>query len=238
MEYLSWDSNFFNLKIYKVEVKNEDREVIARRISSLDFDLCYLFHTDVVLIEDIFTGGVFSTGRYDLLLEIKPPKVLSLPPHVHLIHSVECRECFKLAILAGSDSRFRNDPHFQKVHFERLYYHWISKSISGEIASYVAGVFDKDFLVGIVSLKIEKTYARIGLIAVNPSFQNGGYGTKLLDYVKSDLYSRGIRKLFVTTQDRNSTAIRFYEKNGFKLYSQIIISHIWKLHNPIRDGLC
>lgn len=50
-----------------------------------------------------------------------------------------------------------------------------------------------------------------------PKYQNGGFGTKMVQMLLEDLKARGIKGLMLIASDENHGAIRFYKRNGFKM---------------------
>jgi len=71
---------------------------------------------------------------------------------------------------------------------------------------------DKRQIKAFISL-IDEHY--IGALFVDPAFQNKKIGTKLVNYVKK-IYPELILKVFA----KNVGAIRFYQRNGFKVMSE------------------
>ncbi|MDB4492495.1 GNAT family N-acetyltransferase [Akkermansiaceae bacterium] len=60
-------------------------------------------------------------------------------------------------------------------------------------------------------------------IAVNPSAQHQGVGSRLIEALEAQLNFRGIRRYKVIAGDRLVGANRFYEKSGFCMVGQIAI---------------
>ena len=71
---------------------------------------------------------------------------------------------------------------------------------------------DKRQLKGFLSI-IDDKY--IGALFIDPRFQNKKIGTKLVDYVKR-IYPELSLKVFT----KNEKALRFYQKQGFKIISE------------------
>ena len=70
---------------------------------------------------------------------------------------------------------------------------------------------------------------QIGLIAVNPQFNNMGYGNYIINYLKYYIFKnyKKIKKIIVITQGRNIPAQRLYEKNHFLISKSEIWFHKW-----------
>ena len=70
-----------------------------------------------------------------------------------------------------------------------------------------------DRLVGYVCFFQVKNEVEITKIGVLKSYQGKNYGTHLITKIKK----LSIRKIFLEVSSLNKTAIKFYEKNGFKI---------------------
>ncbi|HUR29820.1 MAG TPA: GNAT family N-acetyltransferase [Saprospiraceae bacterium] len=63
-----------------------------------------------------------------------------------------------------------------------------------------------------ISLEIERIY-------VDEDHQGKGRGTEIINHIKAIALSTGIRYLWLGVWEKNPAAIRFYERNGFKVFS-------------------
>ena len=70
-----------------------------------------------------------------------------------------------------------------------------------------------DRLIGYVCFFQIKNEVEIIKIGVMKSYQGKNYGTHLITKIKK----LSIRKIFLEVSSLNKTAIKFYEKNGFKI---------------------
>jgi ribosomal protein S18 acetylase RimI-like enzyme len=61
----------------------------------------------------------------------------------------------------------------------------------------------------------------LGWFAVEPEHQRAGVGTALLEFLLNRLPSLQVRHLLVETSGEGSSAVRFYERNGFVRVSTI-----------------
>lgn len=128
-----------------------------------------------------------------------------------------------LAILSGSNSRFKLDQHFKSHEFEKLYTEWITKSLNGALADQVF-IHGAD---GLVTVKIKNGEAHIGLIAVSLNSQGKGIGKKLLMAAENFAFENGASMLYVPTQEINVQACKFYENYGFTRFSEELTYHLW-----------
>jgi len=63
------------------------------------------------------------------------------------------------------------------------------------------------------SLEIERIY-------ISESYQSNGYGTDLLNKVKEIAATSGVKYIWLGVWEKNPAAIRFYERNGFNVFSE------------------
>ena len=59
---------------------------------------------------------------------------------------------------------------------------------------------------------------------VHPALQGQGVGSQLIAYVKSQMAEEQVGNMALTTE-KDSPAVRFYEKNGFKIKPDIVFMH-------------
>lgn len=62
----------------------------------------------------------------------------------------------------------------------------------------------------------KREWLRLDTIAVDKSFQHRGIGQALFDYLKNSAEVLGIKEIELGVYSFNKSAIKFYEKNGFK----------------------
>lgn len=93
---------------------------------------------------------------------------------------------------------------------------------------------------GIVTFVVEENLELISLDAFEP---NRGIGKALIDAMKAYIESNHIEKMSLITTNDNTHAMRFYQKNGFKLtniyFDTMIHSRMLKPEIPLRglDGI-
>ncbi len=133
---------------------------------------------------------------------------------------------YDLAFESGKYSRFKMDKHFGEESFNRLYRLMIDNALT---KAYADKVFIKNShkIEGFVTVKQKEAYMDIGLIGVDPDFQGRGVGSLLMNRVEDYTFEKGINKIEVLTQQQNTIARRFYEKQGFHEARKEYIFHLW-----------
>lgn len=75
-------------------------------------------------------------------------------------------------------------------------------------------------IIGVFCLyRNSETEIEIKNIAIKETFQNLGYGSILIDFIKKEA-QKNFKTLIVGTADVGYKQIRFYERNGFKVFDR------------------
>lgn len=130
-----------------------------------------------------------------------------------------------LARVSHRNTRFYEDGRFDRARCDDLYATWIRRALDAPDTSVI--VPDVDGRAA-GYLTVEKgPEARIGLVAVAPEHQGRGFGDALLAEAVRVAQAHGSERLSVVTQGRNSRAVRFYERGGFRTRSCEFWYHRW-----------
>jgi len=224
IDKLPWDSAFFNYPVGKICIDNvnliEPQQLIDE---SRGFKLVYVFSQNE--LPDKFKLKLVDQKVVFAKTLIKYSQNATVQQFKSGFHSYE--ELLELTLLSGLYSRFRTDKMFTNNEFVKLYKEWIDKSITDpEIFILVTTTGQK--ITGFVTLELgDRDSARIGLIAVDNSFQGQSIGTILLNASEYLSLEKGIKKIEVATQFSNNKAMQFYNKNNYKLISTTFIYHLW-----------
>ncbi|SFH63898.1 Acetyltransferase (GNAT) family protein [Priestia megaterium] len=73
-------------------------------------------------------------------------------------------------------------------------------------------------LCGIISFKLDKTEVDLHRLIVHPDHFRTGIAQKLLSFVET---IEGVKSIIVTTGAKNTPAINFYLKNGFRKLQEV-----------------
>ncbi|MFY7911819.1 MAG: GNAT family N-acetyltransferase [Emticicia sp.] len=231
MKELTWDSDFFNKKIGRIDI-SDDYALLVENLEKAfqqQYDLIYVFGNKSTSIPseilEKFNGKIvdkkitYSAKVTDLrtknTIEIKE------------FREQNGSQLYDLAYLSGTHSRFRLDKGLDIENFKRLYREWIDKSVRHQIAEKVFVYEDKQQIKGMVTLGVKEKVANIGLIAVDEALQGKGVGMSLIDACVQYCKTENITTLDVPTQLDNTQACKFYEKCGFTEKSVQNIYHFW-----------
>lgn len=231
IQYLEWDSVFFDKKIGRLEYSFTDKPLMETLAiaKQQDYDLLYVFTPEKFLINEtdclpfisnlvdrkvvykIDIGGEVASSQ--LITEYQTTKLTT--------------ELVNLAYESGKFSRFQIDKGFKDGDFQRLYHRWIEKSVNHEMADKVFVIIEKNIIAGMVTFKLSGDKSEIGLIAVDSEIQGKGYGKLLVERCVSEALLCGCKTLTVPTQFDNKPACKFYERCGFQIQSISNIYHFW-----------
>lgn len=132
-----------------------------------------------------------------------------------------------IARASHRDSRFYFDANFPAPLCDLLYETWIEKSCRG----YADAVLVAERLgeaSGYISCHLsDEATGEIGLLGVEARAQGEGLGQYLVEAALRWFAARGMERVTVVTQGRNSRAQRLYQKCGFRTQSVRLWYHLW-----------
>ena len=145
-ELLEWDSAFFDLRIGRVRTPSlRDRldDVLAwTRDQRLDCLYCLVDASDVECVRAAEDGGFrLADLRVTLQLEFPdrrsgpPGPSTPLPEGVAFFEPADLPALCAIARTSHYDSRFYNDPHFDRERCDDLYETWLRQACGGRSAA-------------------------------------------------------------------------------------------------------
>jgi dTDP-4-amino-4,6-dideoxy-D-galactose acyltransferase len=238
IEYLEWDSNFFNLKIGRINYFDSAPltthlwETIKENIKASHYDLVYFIASS----EDFITNSILAS-QGEILIDRKVTLYCEIDDTKKQIVSDDCiqlltskqltPDLIALSLASGEYSRFKLDENFPEGSFENLYTRWIENSVNKSIADYVIVYQSAEKVVGLLTLALKETYADIGLLAVDLAQRGKGIASHLLSKAFQLSVLHHLPSVRVVTQLDNKVAMALYEKNGFVVKRKEYIYHIW-----------
>lgn len=114
-------------------------------------------------------------------------------------------------------------PYDETLKTGDITYYDIKDLIESNEAEVLVAVFEKE-IVGSAYARIEKAkpylkhshYAYLGFMYVNPSYRGNGINKKIIEELKIWALSRNLNEVRLDVYNDNQSAIRAYEKAGFK----------------------
>lgn len=224
---LDWDSAFFGLRIGRADVHTAaDAAELASRHNEWQeqFDLLYVFGREGVRFAA--SGAELVDEKVVYSKRCEPKECYSDVTTYEA--SMPNEALYRLALVSGEYSRFRLDKHFPAESYERMYRKWIENACPQPGSNkqiYVSIVDGK--MQGMITVDYSGEQAKIGLVAVDPTCQHLGVGSKIMSTLEGALYRKGVCTIDVATQRANTEARRWYEKNGYTVASITPIYHWW-----------
>jgi dTDP-4-amino-4,6-dideoxy-D-galactose acyltransferase len=226
IEYLPWDSDFFNFKVGKTTITNSDFDFVAFENSLNNFKLVYLFSDSP--IEN--SNNLFEEQKLTFSKPVEPSVSQSTKGIFNLrLISTNSKKLEDLVYLSGENSRFNLDPNFSNNEFKSMYLYWFKQAFDYSLGKQVVlKVLDGE-PVGFVLYSIKGHFLNIELISVLPTFQGKGIASELLKELESVAFNNACLFLQVVTQGVNLKAVALYEKYGFHLKEKKFVYHFWNI---------
>lgn len=223
IEYLPWDSENFGFKVGRFSIR-ETSDFKLDHLSDLmtteAYDLVYLVSPTNLGIDAFYDNKLTYSKAYER-------NDTPLNAHVHSYKGRHLTEkLLELSFESGKYSRYRLDNKFPQDKFQYLYRKWIENSLLTEYATDVLVYEDEGNPIGLLTYRISKNNASIGIIATHPNFQGCGIGSSLMRHFESIL-PESVETLEVVTQGINLSARKFYEKFGYTVAESCYVYHIW-----------
>jgi ribosomal protein S18 acetylase RimI-like enzyme len=237
---LDWDTKFFGMKMGEVLLPtlsgmiNFSEQTWQRTLELAGyqnyqflfcpFDVCHNEIAASISGLGATIGDILVTFSTPCTSEVKKRKLKYLVTEASLD---DLPGITRIAHKAFSNSRFLQDPHFDRVRAEQFYPSWLRESFSN--SEKILVIKEDQQVLGFISLKPEsKTQTLIiRLIAVDDSRQGEGIGQTLIDQAMNIAVEQKFSRIQVGTQLTNYSAIKLYEKNSFRVMNAKYRYHIW-----------
>ncbi|MCX6582249.1 MAG: GNAT family N-acetyltransferase [Candidatus Aminicenantes bacterium] len=245
VKYLDWDSNFFGFSIGRIYAHACAEERLSKGLENAvkaKIQLVELF-CDASDSQSIHASerSAFHLADLRLAFKKKPPEPVepAEPAEVVKDDGALTGLTFKKAglkdiaglKLAGhglfTNSRYYGYPGFDRNQVDLMFQLWIEKAVKGEFDDELYYLGDESGILAFNSLRFEENAASIGLFGVEEAHRGKGLGSLLLNRVFHLLHNRRVTEVNVTTQGKNSSAVRLYQKNGFHLAKITLCYYKW-----------
>lgn len=143
------------------------------------------------------------------------------------IHEAMERDEQILAMSVFEQSKFITDPELKKRGGDRLHREWLINSFGKAGKFFAIAGNDKGEITGYLLHSYSDKTCTIELISVSGNTRQSGVGSALMRAVESDAARRGCDIIHVGTQIRNTGAVNFYHKCGFRQIGCHVVYHLW-----------
>ena len=232
VEILTWDSNFFNIKVGRI--KNNSGSVqfenVLSELKILGIELSY-YSTPSLLNNLESTSDFYEFNLVDKKTTfIKKIEKISTHNKFVSIYDLDYPEdkLINLAIQSGIYSRFNIDKKIDQIKFEELYKEWMINSVNKKLAKEVLTYKTKGVIEGFVTLGEKLGVADIGIIAVDEYSRGKGIGKILMSAAENWFANNHYNQIQVVTQGDNLPACKLYEATGYKIKKVEYFYHLWR----------
>lgn len=227
IQKLQWDSDFFGMRIGRVDIHTSDDAEdlrLMREELKRNYDLLYVF---CVKGSHFDAHGADLVDKKVLYSKYCEPRELNSDVVLYK-QSIPSEYMYNLALVSGGYSRFKLDRHFPIGSYEKMYRKWMENACPQDGTNKQIFVYYPDGIAeGLITVDYQGDHAKIGLVAVNPACQHQGVGTKIMSTLENYLYCKGVMTIEVATQAANTDACSWYKKNGFRIETVTPIYHWW-----------
>jgi dTDP-4-amino-4,6-dideoxy-D-galactose acyltransferase len=227
INYLYWDSNFFEIKVGEITLINKNLHLL-NNLCIEDYDLVYLFNkSDHSIQQFVSIAPIDTKVNYEIKIQsIKLSKINNVEC-LSEFNQIELENLFSLTLASGKYSRFNVDSNFPENSFNKLYNQWFVNSLHN-IDKKILIVRENNTIVGILILNLKNSTSVIEILAVDKNATRKGFASALAQEAIHISMQQNKRSVIVSTQKNNVTANLFYTSIGFKKTEEIEIYHLWK----------
>ncbi|PCJ65499.1 MAG: hypothetical protein COA58_08805 [Bacteroidetes bacterium] len=218
IEYLEWDSIFFNKKIGRLIC--DDSIGSPSDLDKKDFNLIYVFSRNKLNTNwqpYFLDQKTNSTLTYETSTPIQDNNLFEISEKKRAI------ELKKLISINGHYSRFYLDKNLNHK-YEELYQIWGKKCFNFNTNRTWYYVKNNE-LVGFITIDISNNN-QVELCSVLPQYRGQGIAKKLWLHAFNEIAMDGPTEFHISFQNENTIAKNLYKSLGFKSYQNWYIYHI------------
>jgi len=236
VEFLPWDSEFFERRIARVKPNTLDPAAghkILQWCAGERID-CLYFLADPASAEAVAWAedagfrlmDIRTTLHFDHRAARQSGELPAAAARIVRVKPDHLPALRRIARVSHRDSRFYWDANFRDKS-DDLFETWIVKSCQ-DYADMVLVAERNGAAVGYVTLDLASpTDNGIGLCAVGAEARGRGIGQQLVRCGLEWLRSQGAVESRVVTQGRNLGALKLYQKAGFRVETLQLWYHLW-----------
>ncbi len=234
VEYLDWDSDFFNRRIARVTSGCLSSDEIDRLFTWAKEEHINCLYYLASGQEKNATSLVEKKGFNYVDLRVRFIKDLTKPDrsfiptwHIRRAHEEDLSTLKEMARNAFKLSRFHVDNHFNQEKADQMYEVWVENDL--RTPGHDVWVIDaQGQLAAYTSISVKKDgKAQIGLVGTQTSWRGQGLSLELQRFICEELQNEGIEEVEVVTQGRNIPAQNLYQRAGFLTSSIDLWYHKW-----------
>jgi dTDP-4-amino-4,6-dideoxy-D-galactose acyltransferase len=229
IEFLEWDSTFFERKIGRVSVRSENEFAPFQFINEAknSFDLVYVFSFQEMLSHKTIT--LANLALVDIMLTMrmtfnKSKYLAGAFDFRNTLSGVELAACYGIAEQTAIVSRFYKEPLIGPEKTKALYRKWIDNALNKTHSDGIFVLKKNGIIEGIhiIRTDIPKKEGCCTLIGVGKDMRNIGIGKRLWESAYS-YWSKyfDIDRVVVPFSMQNLGSLNFHLKMGFDRITEV-----------------
>lgn len=233
---LKWDTDFFGIScaraVLEGELSREEWDELKRLMEGYRFVSIVNRHSlpGNSLLIGMETRAFLADVNIQLEKEADPAR--AMPAGVEVASGL-ARDENILAMANYPASKFIADQEFNRRNGSEVYREWLKNSFGRKDKYFALSRDSGGGRNGFLLFSYRGDTCTIELVAVSAYVEKRGIGTDLLKACEISAQAAGCRIIRVGTQIRNTTAINFYHKYGFRMVGCHQVFHLW---NPEADN--
>ena len=240
---LPWDSDFFGLRIGRVDGHTMDDAVaLAVDTWAADHEVeCVYFLADMTEVDTVHAAERhsyhFMDVRHTLRHDLRELPSVAAPPAdvtLRLATGDDVDGLAQIARTAYPGTRFYADSRFDRQRVDDLYERWLRVSLLEGYADLTVVATQHDAPVGYVTVRFHAAdeqgvspHGEIGLVGVAGTMRGRGVGQLVTGEALRQIREHGYDRVLVPTQGRQAALLRFYERLGFVSDDVAFWYHKW-----------
>jgi ribosomal protein S18 acetylase RimI-like enzyme len=232
-EFLEWDSEFFGVRIGRIQghllTRNSLVEISDWARANEIACLYFFAHPD-----DRETARIAEESGFSLVdIRVTYEQRLmfgvhqSTPERVRMFEPKDLQQLKEIACKSHIGSRFYFDGRFRMARCNELFELWIERSCLGWADAVFVAYLDEE-PVGYITCHLQPGGdGRLGLAAVAERAQSQGLGMQLVHAALRYFEGRQVECVKVVTQGRNRASQRLFQRSGFLIDRMELTYHWW-----------
>ena len=224
--FLDWDSTFFGINIARIHSLDGARDwCAANRI------VCAYFLADADEPEAVTLAEAEGFHLRDVRITLERPSPDAAEtfecPLIREFQESDLPALVQIARHSHKDSRFYQDPHFDRQRCADFYETWIRRSCDGWASGVLVAEINRQAVGYLTCHLLVDHGGSIGLFAVDEASRGKGVGRQLVEASLTYFRDRSAPSIEVVTQGRNIRSQRLYQRCGFLPKSMQFWYHRW-----------
>jgi dTDP-4-amino-4,6-dideoxy-D-galactose acyltransferase len=234
VKVLEWDTAFFGARMARLDVVEMDEtrlRLVEERCRSLKVRCLYaLADLAQPASLQVLERHAFQLVDIRVTLACRLTEVLeesSAPSVVRAATPADIEALRAIARVSHVDSRYYADAGFSRERCDELYATWIENSCRG-FADAVWVAEGEGRPAGYITCDVQEDgTGSIGLFAVAGWAQGRGLGGQLIHAALAWFRAQNCGEVRVVTQGQNQSALRIYQRYGFRVVALQVWFHKW-----------